>query len=82
MSAPTRGGQAVRRIATGEIGITTDEPMKRSPRIGVQYIGRPYTVTSYLEDLEVIELIESTETKEPPAVAAAEGEETKHSNGK
>ncbi|MNW64789.1 hypothetical protein D3C74_431020 [compost metagenome] len=58
MSAPTRGGQAVRDTRTSRIGITTEEPMKRSPRIGVQFIGRPYSTISQLEDLEVIEIAE------------------------
>ena len=58
MSTPTRGGQAVRDTRTGRIGITTDAPMKRSPRIGVQFIGRPHETISYLEDLEVIEIAE------------------------
>jgi len=61
MSKPTRGGQAVHDTRDGRVGITTDEPMKRSPRIGVQFIGQPYPTISYLEDLEVIELAEVTE---------------------
>ncbi|WP_440102433.1 hypothetical protein [Glutamicibacter mishrai] len=58
MRKPTRAGQAVRDTRSGAIGITTEEPMKRSPRIGVQFIGHPYTVNSQLEDLEVIEIAE------------------------
>ncbi len=58
MSTPTRGGQAVRFIRTGELGITTDEPKKRSPSIAVQLLGRHYPVYLGLDEVEVIELAE------------------------
>ncbi|MFJ2618202.1 hypothetical protein [Glutamicibacter sp. NPDC087344] len=60
MSAPTRGGQAVRFIRTGELGITTDEPAKRSPSIAVQLLGRHYPVYLGLEEIELIEIAELT----------------------
>ena len=58
MSNPTRAGQAVRDTRSGAIGITVDEPMKRSPEIAVQLLGRHYPVYLQLDEIEVIELTE------------------------
>jgi len=53
---PTRAGQAVQDIATGKIGITTDEMMKRTPRIGVIFLGHNYSVLCQIEELRVVEI--------------------------
>ena len=54
-SIPTRAGQMVKG-ADGTIGITTDQPMKRTPRIGVMFVGASYPVLTDIADLEVIKL--------------------------
>lgn len=58
MSTPTRGGQAVRFILTGELGITVDEPKKRSPEIAVQLLGRHYPVYLQIDEIEVVVIAE------------------------
>lgn len=60
MSSPTKPGQAVRSIE-GHIGITTTYVAKRSPTIGVMYLGFPYDVKSRVELLTVIEIVELIE---------------------
>lgn len=56
MSRPTRAGQPVLDATTQKVGITTDEPRARSPRIPVQFIGAPYPVLCPLEDLTVVQI--------------------------
>lgn len=53
---PISAGQLVRHIETGKVGVTTDYPMKRTPRIAVQWIGGSYPVTEDIAELAVIRL--------------------------
>lgn len=56
--APTYGGQAVKNIATGRLGITTDVQAVRTPTIGVMYLGAAYSVREQIDQLTVVELQE------------------------
>ncbi|WP_406245868.1 hypothetical protein ACI7YT_12570 [Microbacterium sp. M] len=56
MTRPTRAGQPVLDTTTQKVGITTDAPMARTPRIGVQFIGANYPVLCQLENLTVVEI--------------------------
>lgn len=58
---PTMGGQVVRDVTTGLIGVTTDAPSRRTSQIHVSFIGQPYSVRASVNDLVVIELIETIE---------------------
>lgn len=49
---PVRPGQLVTR--NGVTGITTDYPMKNSPRIGVMFVGANYPVLVSLDRLIVV----------------------------
>lgn len=55
MSAPTGPGQSV-QDTQGRIGITTAEPRRSTPQIGVQFLGAPYPFLVQIEDLTVITL--------------------------
>lgn len=55
---PTRAGQPVRRLRDGMLGITTDEPMKRTPTIAVQWVGGPYPVRMQLDEIERVDIQE------------------------
>lgn len=57
-SHPTRAGQAVRNLR-GQIGITTDEPRKRTPSIPVMFLKTHYPVMEQISDLTVIAITES-----------------------
>ena len=59
MSTPTQAGQAV-RDPRGRIGITTDAPRAKSPRIGVMFIGANYSVLAQVDELTVIQIVEAT----------------------
>lgn len=52
---PTTAGQIVRSKTHGGLAVTTDPPMRRTPRIPVMFFGASYTVHADLADLEVIE---------------------------
>lgn len=51
---PTRAGQAVTHLTNGRVGITTDEPRKRSRGIPVMWLGAPYAVLEDPAKLDVI----------------------------
>lgn len=51
---PTKPGQVV-RSTSGAIGITTEEPMKRTPRIGVMFVGGRWAVNVALDELTVLD---------------------------
>lgn len=55
MAQPTKAGQAVTDNA-GRIGITTDDPRKRTATIGVQFVGDRYPAVFDLADLAVVTL--------------------------
>lgn len=59
MAQPTHPGQAVKDTRTGRIGITTDYPKARTPRIGVMFLGGKWEVAAQLADLNVIEIVEA-----------------------
>lgn len=59
MSTPPQAGQAV-RDPRGRIGITTDAPRAKSPRIGVMFIGANYSVLAQVDELTVIQIVEAT----------------------
>lgn len=60
MTAPEYGGEAVRHVESGRIGITTSAPKERAGTIGVQYLGAPYDVRVAVDELTVIGLAEVT----------------------
>ena len=60
MATATRAGQPVRRIRDGVLGITTDAPLKRSPRVGVIWVGAPYSTYAQLDDIERVEIQEKS----------------------
>lgn len=53
---PTHAGQPVRRIRDGKLGITTDSPAVRTPRIAVIWVGAPYTTYAQLDEIERVDL--------------------------
>lgn len=57
MASPDRAGQPVRRLSDHALGITTDAPRARSPRISVQWVGGPYPVLMQLEEIECVDLV-------------------------
>ena len=58
---PTRPGQFVRDIRTGQVGITTEFPMKRKPAIGVMFAGSNYSVLAQVADLVRVRMTETGE---------------------
>lgn len=52
---PTQAGQVV-RDERGNVGVTTDSPTSRTPRIPVQLVGGSYPVLLEVDSLEVIEI--------------------------
>lgn len=54
MSTPNAPGQLVISTVSGVLGITTDAPRARTPRIGVIFIGSPYSVVCDLSDLKTV----------------------------
>lgn len=52
----TGAGQPVRRLSDGKLGMTTDRPAVRSPRIPVIWVGAPYATYAQLDEIERIDL--------------------------
>ncbi len=53
---PTRAGQLV--FGTdGLLGITTDSPAKRTPTIGVQFVGMPYPIRAQLDSITLEQIV-------------------------
>lgn len=56
MATATHAGQPVRRLSDGKLGMTTDSPNVRSPRIAVIWVGAPYTQYAQLDEIERVDL--------------------------